>query len=163
MLSAPEAGEDSVHVTCTGNGTILLGDLLSGHQSGGTWSPADSHDPQVPGTFVYTYTVSNACGSDESVMTIQVYDVSNASWTAPAEVCMGTGPIALDPLVTGDPGGTWDGEGVAGASFDPSVGPGQYAITYSVGVSDCGSSSTQVITVLSGPDALAGEDAMVCG
>ena len=163
VLSAPEAGEDSVHVTCTGNGTILLGDLLSGHQSGGTWSPADSHDPQVPGTFVYTYTVSNACGSDESVMTIQVYDVSNASWTAPAEVCMGTGPIALDPLVTGDPGGTWDGEGVAGASFDPSIGPGQYAITYSVGVSDCGSSSTQVITVLSGPDALAGEDAMVCG
>ena len=42
VLSAPEAGEDSVHVTCRKWDRDLLGDLLSGHQSGGTWSPADS-------------------------------------------------------------------------------------------------------------------------
>lgn len=55
----------------------------------------------------------------------------SANWNAPSEFC-NSGPIDLNTLVTGTPGGTWSGPGVSGSVFDPTGLTGAISLTYSV-------------------------------
>ena len=66
----------------------------------------------------------------------------------PTTACSNNAPINLDPLITGDTGGTWSGTGVTGNTFDPSSGT--QSITYTA---PGGCDLTQNITVTPSADA----------
>ncbi|MBK7271240.1 MAG: gliding motility-associated C-terminal domain-containing protein [Flavobacteriales bacterium] len=65
--------------------------------------------------------------------------------------------------MTGDVGGTWQGNGVTGSMFDPAVGLGAHELTYTVILGTCTTSVSQTVLVNPGPHADAGPDTTVCG
>ena len=95
----------------TGVGNVLAADaniqLLEG--TGKDYAFGASFTPRSPNVTVHYNCWGGVCGCD-------------ASWTLPPAMCSTDPPINLDPLITGDTGGTWSGTGVTGNQFDPSAG-----------------------------------------
>ncbi|MBK8497484.1 MAG: gliding motility-associated C-terminal domain-containing protein [Flavobacteriales bacterium] len=154
----PVAGDDGSATICAGT-SIDLTTLLSGADTGGVWSVG----PVVSSTGTFTYTVTNACGSDESSFTITHEALADASWSIPPAICETAPPLVLSNLITGDQGGTWSGAGVLGSSFDPTGLVGPIQVTYTVGTANCISQESHTIQVGQMPMADAGEDAIFCG
>jgi subtilisin-like proprotein convertase family protein/PKD repeat protein len=130
---------------------------LTGYSpAGGTWSgtgvtAGGDFTPPSVGNFVLTYTytdgVTGCTNQDTMVATVVNSAVVNAG--TGFNVCSAAAPVTL----TGSPasGGTWTGTGVTGSSFNPSVGVGNYILTYSYGSGTCANSDTIMVSVTSGP------------
>ena len=75
LNSAPNAGETSILTTCNSSSSTNLLTIMNGApESGGAWSPqlnsgTDLFDPSVDPMGEYTYTVTNGCGSNSTVVT----------------------------------------------------------------------------------------------
>jgi len=142
---------------CSGAEPIDLAALVTG-SVGGTFSGSgvtgSTFNPQgLSGNIVVTYQVGSGSCLVESQQTINVLPGGDPSWNSPGNLCNPTNPITLSDLVTGTPGGTWSGLGVAGAIFFPDGLSGPIQITYSVGSGQCASQSAQTITIISSVNA----------
>lgn len=143
---------NSPGAVCEAAGVINLNSLLTG-TAGGTWSgtgvTGNIFDPAgLSGNISVTYTVGTAPCIEVSTQTISVTSTVSAEWTTPGTICEASGTINLNSLVTGNPGGTWSGQGVTGNTFNPAGLTGPVAITYDVGVNPCQDSKTYNITVV---------------
>jgi hypothetical protein len=106
----------------------------------------------LSGNISVTYTVGTSPCVETSTQTIAVTSTVSAEWTTPGTICEAAGNINLNPLVTGNPGGTWSGTGVTGTTFNPTGLTGPVALTYSVGVTPCSDTKTYNITVVENVD-----------
>jgi gliding motility-associated-like protein len=91
---------------CTSVGTIDLNTLLTGQDAGGTWSTLSPIDISsfTAGTYTYTYSVTNVCGTDtEDVQFIVLPNpILTASNIASSIVCIGLDvPVNLSGMVDG--------------------------------------------------------------
>ncbi|MFN3876497.1 MAG: hypothetical protein ACK4L7_11365, partial [Flavobacteriales bacterium] len=116
----------------------------------------------APGSYTVAHAISGPCAST-ATQEITIAPDADASWTPPATVCSDSGPIDLSALVTGTPGGSWQGPGVSSDSFTPQDLSGKIVITYTASVGACMSQSQQIIAVQPAITADAGPDAAVCG
>ncbi len=132
---------------------------LSAATPGGTWSgtgitnpTAGTFDPNVSGTgsiqVIYNVTV-NGC-SDADTTNITVNTLPDASFTSPAAVCDNGSPVALTPT---NSGGTFQGSGVTGSTFDPTAaGTGAISVSYILSANGCTDTATNTITVNQSPN-----------
>ena len=141
---------------CNSDAPINLDGLITG-ASGGTWSGTgvigNIFDPtglneNVP----ITYSVGSGNCLSTSVEFINVVPGGDPSWTATA-ICESDSPLDLNTLITGNPGGTWTGQGVTGSTFNPQGLIGDINITYTVGSGACTNSLQQAISINEAADA----------
>lgn len=138
--------------TCNNAAPINLLALVTG-TPGGTFSGQGvSNNVFNPaglnGNIVITYVVTQGICVDEQQSIVQVSQSGNASWTSPGALCNQFDPINLNTYLTGSPGGTWSGAGIAGGFLFPDGLNGPINVTYTVGSGNCVSSSTQVIGIV---------------
>ena len=141
---------------------------LIGSPSGGSWVcpgliSGNRFDPITAGigehTAIYTFTNSNGCTVSKSGK-ITVVPSPNVIAPSLLPVCTNAGPISLPD---GSPAnGTWSGPGVIGDKFFPSVGEGEYTLTYSTSQANCSASATTKITVTAVPDVTLDAQPDVC-
>ncbi|MFH0895943.1 MAG: gliding motility-associated C-terminal domain-containing protein [Bacteroidota bacterium] len=134
---------------------------LTAATSGGTWSGSGitnttlgTFSPSAVGVGTYNiiYTISGACGDDDT-LSITVNPAANATITPAGPYCIADAAINL---VAATSGGTWTGTGITNASsgtFNPATaGVGTHQIIYTItGV--CGDADTINIQVVSQVDA----------
>jgi hypothetical protein len=168
--AAANAGTGSSVIECAGSGTVVnLFDLLTGEQSGGTWTrvsgtggtfTAASGSYTITSTatnsvFRYTVTGTSPCPNDTEDVTVTVTSAPTAGTGSATPVCdNSTTAIDLFSLLTGeDAGGTWTrttGTGgtfvAATGLFTPSPGATTSTFTYTVGGGGC-PTDTEVVTV----------------
>ncbi|WP_305069005.1 PKD-like domain-containing protein, partial [Flavobacterium sp. GT3R68] len=168
-------------VVCDSSTTAInLLSLITGEQSGGTWSrpsgtggtfdaAAGTFTPAVGATnstFTYTIPGTSPCVNDSSVATITINAQPNAGSAGSTIICdSSTTAIDLFGLITGEhSGGTWvrssgtGGTFNAGAgTFTPAVGATNSTFTYTItGTSPCvNDSSVATITINPTPNATA--------
>ncbi|MEO1410185.1 MAG: gliding motility-associated C-terminal domain-containing protein [Bacteroidota bacterium] len=161
IQAAPNAGAPgaSPNLCALGSPALLLNDLLTGEDAGGSWIETStipstggafvanpgSFDPagQAAGTYTFEYTVAGIppCSASSSTVTINVIAAPFATVASNATTCdlAAQGSVLdFDALVTaGDQGGTWadtDGSGVdlsnTGAVDFDGIAPGSYNFTY---------------------------------
>ena len=163
VLNEPDAGNDGTMNLCNISETINLFDGLTGFpDAGGTWSPALSSGsgvftPGVDPEGVYTYTVTNACGSSSASVTIAFLDTNDAGLDGTIEICTNDSTTDLFDSLGGTPqsGGTWSPALASGTGiFDPNVdAEGVYTYTVS-GTSICpADSATVTVSISESPDA----------
>ncbi|MGB0403817.1 MAG: T9SS type A sorting domain-containing protein [Salibacteraceae bacterium] len=166
-------GNDSVAqmaVVVSSNPTVSLGNvgpycvsdpmvvLNQGTPSGGVYSIGGStvttFNPSTAGigSHLLTYTYTNSIGcSNFDTTTISVVNRPTVSATPIANVCAGSSAFTLNNC--SPTGGTYSGNGVNGAMFDPSLsGVGSHTIKYLYGSSTCKDSTTFIIQVDSAPN-----------
>jgi hypothetical protein len=135
---------------------------LSGTPGGGTWTgigvSGTSFDPSAgTQTLTYIYTDGNGCtNSDQTTIVVNPLPTVSAGSYGP--LCSNDGNITLSGMPAG---GTWTGIGVAGTSFDPSVGTQTLTYTYTDG-NGCTNSDQTTITVNPPPAVSAGSYGPVC-
>ena len=126
---------------------------LTGSPSGGTFSgpgiSGNSFSPSAAGngihTITYTYTDGNSCENSSSE-TVEVTNLPSVTFSGLASQYCANNPSAT--LFGSPAGGTFSGTGITGNIFDPSVGAGNYTITYTYSDGNgCESSSSQTVTV----------------
>lgn len=155
-IEAPlNAGTDNTLDVCSNNGTTDLFTLLGSADTGGTWSPALTSgtgvfDPLVDAPGTYTYSLTNACGTDTSDVDVTVTLAPNAGVNASVALCMIDAPTDLFASLgtAAQSGGTWSPALASGTGvFDPAVDTaGVY--TYTVfAVAPCSPDSIADITV----------------
>lgn len=136
---------------CESNGILDLNTLITG-TPGGVWSgtgvSGSNFDPSgLSGPINITYDVgAPPCDASET-QSITVTSDADPSWNS-ISMCAYDGPIDLNTLVSGDPGGSWSGLGVNGSNFDPAGLNGPVYITYTVGVPPCQGVLEQPINVI---------------
>jgi len=137
---------------------------LTGYSpAGGTWSGANVtlagvYTPNGVGSFVLTYTFTNASGCTNSdVITVNVADATPANAGPDDDICLNTASVQLAV------GGTWSGSPLvtAGGLFTP-LTVGIYTLTYTIGTATCQTSDQMVMEVLTLPVADAGPDQTIC-
>lgn len=123
-----DAGTDNVLDVCSNTGTTDLFTLLGGADTGGTWSPTLTSgtgvfDPLLDSSGTYTYSLTNACGTETSDVVVTVTQPANAGTDAPATICIIDGITDLFTFLGGaDTGGTWSPALTSGTGeFDPTV------------------------------------------
>ncbi len=170
VLQAPNAGGDGTLNLCNSTEVLNLFYILSGTpDTGGTWSPALASgtgifDLNTDPEGVYTYTVSNSCGTSSASITVNLSETNDAGTDGEIELCSMDAPINLFDSLGGTPdeGGIWSPELTSGTGvFDPSLDPaGVYTYTVSNPSSFCPLASSEVtVTLIQAPNA--GEDAML--
>ncbi|WP_264549061.1 T9SS type B sorting domain-containing protein [Flavobacterium sp. N2820] len=160
--SQPNAGTNGTLSICDSSVTAIdLFSLISGEQSGGTWSQTSGSGgtfDAVLGTFTpavgatsssFTYTLPGTapCSNVTSLATINIIPESNAGLDGVINVCSSTASaIHLDDIITGEQtGGVWNQTSGLGGTFNPmagiftpSVGSTSATFTYTVpGVFPC--------------------------
>ncbi|MBK6341466.1 MAG: T9SS type A sorting domain-containing protein [Flavobacteriales bacterium] len=138
--TAPDAGSDAVIAICV-NSSVDLAEYVNG-SGGGVWS--DGPEVNQPGD--YTYTVSNGCGSDVAVFTVNLIPVPYAGEPNTILSCPQQDAFnLLDSLLgTPDPDGSWvfEDQPVSG-TFDPTLNSeGDYC--YIVSHPQCGADTACV-------------------
>jgi|GEM_PF-1683767 len=141
IIAAPEAGADgSTSICSTSIVPIDLFELITGEQTGGTWTQTTGsggvfdaalgsitpNSSMVTSTFTYTVAGAASCPSDASIATITVITPPNAGVDGETTICSNsTSAIDLFSLITGEQtGGTWvrstgTGGSLVGSSFTP--------------------------------------------
>jgi len=181
VIAAPNAGIDGATTVCDSSTTSIdLSTLITGEQTGGTWTRTSLgtggvFDP-VLGTFTPTpgattsnfiYTVNGVapCANDTSVATVNINAQPDAGTDGlPKIVCDNdTTPIDLFSLITGEqPAGTWARSSGTGGNFDPitarfTPAPGATSSTFTytiTGVAPCiDDSSVATININAQPSA----------
>jgi gliding motility-associated-like protein len=146
--------------TITPAGPFCISELpitLTAASAGGTWSGTDVNNA-VSGSFGSATTTANSylinyntggnCPHDFTT-TVVVNANSNATINSIADICNDAPAITLTAAQTG---GTWSGQGVSGASFNPTgLIPATYTVTYNI-AGACPDSDTQDVVVLAVPD-----------
>ena len=104
---------------------------------------------------------TGACAASQAYAVV-VNTVGDPSWTDPSDVCESES-FDLNTLVTGDLGGSWTINGVAGSTFDATaLGAGVHTVDYQVGTGSCVDNLTQNVTVVPMPDASWTSPSPVC-
>lgn len=116
--TAPDAGGDAQVSVCAGD-DVDLSAYLTG-DAGGSWSPAG---PLVSAPGIYTYTVTNGCGSDAATIVVSAVEPPDAGLSAAITVCPQAAPFQMIDSLQGSPafGGTWT---LGGAPHAPIFNPG---------------------------------------
>lgn len=150
IISLPLAGENGTLSICTNAEPYTLTSSIEGEfDSGGLWSPeltaGEEFNPSIDTPGVYTYTVSNVCGSSSSTVIVSTNDLPNAGESAILTICPNDTPINLFDSIEGSPteGGTWTPVLYSGTNF---YSPNQDELglyTYTVS-NECGENSTVV-------------------
>ncbi|MFT4601056.1 MAG: gliding motility-associated-like protein [Arenicella sp.] len=76
FIAMPDAGVGNTYITCSTSPSVDLLTVMNGSpEDGGVWSPSltsgtNFFDPEFDPMLDYTYTVSNSCGSNSSIVTI---------------------------------------------------------------------------------------------
>ena len=144
----------NLYLTCPG-ATCVSGPVQSlewGPPGGVISGPGVSGvywDPAVAGEGVHE--LAYTLGDTAVTCSVEVSAAPDATISSVGPVCANDPPL---PLAAESPGGTWSGEGVLGAFFDPAliVPPGNFAVTYVVGGGfGCVDSATISITVFPSP------------
>lgn len=161
--TAPSSISASANPLCAGTATTLTqnGGILGTGASynwysgscGGTFEGSGNSitiNPTSPTT--YYVLASGTCNTSGCAsLAINVNQYPDATITPVGALCPGDPPLTLN-AATG--GGTFSGPGVTGSSFSPSsAGVGSHTITYTVTISGCTSTDTEVINVNSSSDA----------
>ena len=173
VLSDATAGNASPQSICNNETAFDLFNAITGNDAGGSWADDDGTgglsgnlfdatvipESSLPMTVNFTYTVSApGCSPKSETTQITVNRVPDPGADAATTICAGDAPIALFPLLNGNPdaGGTWAdldaSGGLSGSNFDPSgLGGGSYRLEYTVpGTAPCTDQSAVVtIQVLS--------------
>ena len=153
---SPNPGLDSTIILCSNEGPFDLFNTLNGlPDAGGVWSPplisgTTMFDPAIETSGLYTYTLSDTCGSYSAVLDITINQMADASFTAVGPFCENDIPVTLVPVQTG---GVWSGPGIdpnTGEFNISNAGVGVHTITYSF-PGACGNSASQQITVNQSP------------
>ncbi|NCP59158.1 MAG: gliding motility-associated C-terminal domain-containing protein [Flavobacteriales bacterium] len=155
-IDAPlNAGSDAVLDVCSDEVTTDLFTLIGSADAGGIWSPALASgtgvfDPLVDPSGTYTYTLTNACGTDSSDVVVTVTQAPNAGSDNAISMCVIDATIDLFTQLLGTPdsGGIWSPALTSGTGvFDPAMdAPGIY--TYFVAsVLPCRADAISQITV----------------
>ncbi|WP_203256413.1 gliding motility-associated C-terminal domain-containing protein [Hyunsoonleella ulvae] len=149
------AGTDANIDICSSDAVIDLFTLLGAADTGGTWSPAltsgtGDFDPAIDTSGIYTYTITNACGTVSSDVEVNVVEAPNAGVNASLAACAGDGTTDLFTLLGTDAqtGGTWSPALISGTGvFDPSVDTaGTYTYTVTA-TTPCSPDATADVTV----------------
>ncbi|MBC2844755.1 gliding motility-associated C-terminal domain-containing protein [Winogradskyella flava] len=164
IVDEPDAGGDSTLNLCGSTNNVDLFDSLSGTPDlGGTWSPALASgtgifNPNVDSEGIYTYTITNICGTSSATVTVSFSGVNDAGTDGTLDICSNDTPVDLFDSLGGTPqaGGSWSpvlnsGTGI----FDPNIDSGGiYTYTVSNSASDCPAASANVtVTVIPPPNA----------
>lgn len=157
LSEAGDAAWNAPAALCQDDTPINLNTLVTG-TPGGSWSgPGLSGSVLNPaglnGPVVIRYSVGTGNCAAQQEHTITVSATGNASWNAPATVCREDSPIDLNTLLTGTPGGSWEGDGVSGSIFNPAGLNGAVVIRYKVGSGSCEVRQEHTITVSGAGDA----------
>ncbi|MBW4362760.1 beta strand repeat-containing protein, partial [Flavobacterium taihuense] len=176
----PVAGASGNTTVCeSSSASINLSSLITGEQSGGTWTrtsgaagtfnaASSTFTPTVgatTSTFTYTLIGTSPCVNSTSVATVNINPQPVAGASGNTTVCESSSTsINLSSLITGEQsGGTWTRtSGAAGTfnaasgAFTPTVGATTSTFTYTlIGTSPC-VNSTSVATVNINPQPIAG-------
>ncbi|WP_225035431.1 gliding motility-associated C-terminal domain-containing protein [Winogradskyella sp. SM1960] len=164
VLQTPNAGSDGTLNLCDSTNTVDLFNSLAGTpESGGTWSPALNSgsgvlDPDIDSEGLYTYTVSNSCGTSSATVDVSFSDSNDAGTDGSIELCSSDTTVDLFNSLGGTPdvGGSWSPTLTSGTGlFDPSSdASGSY--TYTVSSTDAAcpdATATVIVSVLQTPNA----------
>lgn len=163
MDPLPIAGTNGSITFCGNDPSVDLFSQLGGTpDAGGTWSPALASgtgvfDPSIDASGVYTYTITNSCGSASATVdaTVNPADDASFSYTASTFCSNAANPVAN---ISGTSGGvfTIDNGGSINATTGEvdlaGSGAGTYTITYTT-TGPCPDVSTVTITITSPADA----------
>ncbi|WP_179020568.1 gliding motility-associated C-terminal domain-containing protein [Winogradskyella forsetii] len=164
FLEAPDAGNDGTLNLCDSTNTADLFNSLAGTpETGGTWTPALTSgtgvfDPNTDPEGVYTYTITNSCGTNSATVTVSLSDTNDAGTDGAIDLCATDATVDLFNSLGGTPdvGGTWTPTLTSGTGiFDPTVdAAGIYTYTVSSGTTDCpDATATVTVSILDAPDA----------
>ncbi|MDD3741845.1 MAG: immunoglobulin domain-containing protein, partial [Bacteroidales bacterium] len=132
-------------ITLGSNSPICEGDDIHLTETGGeatswTWTGPNGAVPSVQnpdilaavpadgGTYTVVVSDINSCTSTDDIVVVVDTDV-DATITTTGPFCESEGLITLTAVTAG---GVWSGTGVSGDTFDPSIGEGDYTISYVV-------------------------------
>ena len=174
VLLEPNAGNDSTLNLCNSSNIVDLFNSLAGTpDSGGTWSPVLASgtgvfDPNVDPEGIYTYTVTNSCGTSSANVTVSLTDENDAGENATLDICENDPTIDLFTVLGGTPqvGGSWSPSLNSGTGlFDPSIdSDGVYTYTVSNIATLCpDDSATVAVTILTEPNAGGDGTLNLCG
>ncbi|WP_299111943.1 gliding motility-associated C-terminal domain-containing protein [uncultured Winogradskyella sp.] len=160
----PDAGNNGTLDLCTSISSIDLFDSLTGTpELGGTWSPAltsgsGMFDPNTDLEGIYTYTLTNSCGSSSATVEVSFSEENNAGTNGSIQFCFNDVATDLFASLGGTPetGGTWSPTLASGTGmFDPTLDiAGTYTYTVSNNASSCPPATAEVmVTVITLPNA----------
>ncbi len=108
------AGSDASIALCSSENVVDLFTLLGTADPGGVWSPALESgtgvlNPEVDATGVYTYTLTNSCGTETSAVTATITEAPNAGLDNALTLCVIDASTDLFTLLGADAqtGGVW--------------------------------------------------------
>ncbi|WP_179351686.1 gliding motility-associated C-terminal domain-containing protein [Winogradskyella vidalii] len=170
FIENPDAGTDGTLTLCNATDTVDLFSGLTGTpDTGGTWTPTLStgtgiFDPTIDPEGIYTYTLTNACGTDTSTVTVSIAAPINAGTDGTIEFCSNDSPLDLFDSLGGTPdtNGIWTPALTSGTGvFDPTIdAAGTYTYTVSSNTDTCPDVSASVVVSIIGlPNA--GEDGIL--
>ncbi len=148
-------GSDGELTICSSDAAVDLTNSLEGNpETGGIWTPAlnsgnNTFNPVVDASGLYTYTVTNTCGSVSASVTVFVQDATNVDAGLDNSISINStdDPINLFDVLGGAPdvGGVWSPSLQSGNNtFDPAAdAPGDYTYT----VSNACNSDFAIVTV----------------
>jgi gliding motility-associated-like protein len=138
---------------CANSPPINLNSLITGN-AGGTWSG----EGVIGGSFFsaaglfgavdVSYTVSQGACSVSETNTINIIQIPDPSFTNPGLICSSAGPVQLNTLITGTPGGNFSGQGISNNILNPNGLSGSINVTYTIVVSGCPNSSSDVFNII---------------
>ncbi|MCW5922183.1 MAG: HYR domain-containing protein [Saprospiraceae bacterium] len=139
-----------------------LGALPAGGTFSGTGVTGNSYSAGAgtTNTVTYTFTDGNGC-TNSCDFDITVNELPVVTCPDDVTVCSNASPLNLTGGTPG--GGVFTGTGVTGNQFDPSVGAGDYTITYTASdANGCSNTCTFVITVVAPIPPTCPDDEEVC-
>lgn len=137
----------------------------------GTWSgngvtPEGIFNPStgIVGTNVLVYTVIDNSGCEDiDSISIEVVEIETVEAGENNTLCQNDAPIELTGASPS--GGVWQGVGVNGTQFDPSLAPiGDHEIVYIIGLGtgSCEIKDSRIITILPTPTIDTGNEVAIC-